>query len=291
MNISPASVSCLIPRAYSDMRKGVRGVPAAQWGYSPEVSGANQEAADCKMPMGWTSENVAGDFNISREKMDAFAARSHQRAAAAQASGRFDAEIFPITVPVSLDGGKGGEKTYATVSKDDGIRANSTPEGLAKIKPAFPQWAPAQTTGGNASQLTDGAAGILLMRRSMAQKLGKPILAKYVATAVSGLAPRIMGIGPSLAIPRVLELTGITKEQVEIFEINEAFASMAVYCEEKLEIDPEKLNVNGGACALGHPLGAVSLPFLWQPLSIELRASIPILSLLFRPALALWSLL
>jgi acetyl-CoA acyltransferase 1 len=228
-----------------------------KWDFSTEVKGAHQEADDCKMPMGWTSENVAGDFGISREKMDAFAARSHERAANAQSSGRFDAEILPITVP---DGTSDNEqRNYKTVSADDGIRVGSTPEGLGKIKPAFPQWAPAQTTGGNASQLTDGAAGVILMRRSMANKLGKKIIAKYVATSVSGLAPRIMGIGPSLAIPRVLELTGIDQSQVELFEINEAFASMAVYCEEKLGINPEILNVNGGAIALGHPLGAVSL--------------------------------
>lgn len=219
--------------------------------FSAEVTGASQEAADCKMPMGWTSENVAADFNISREKMDAFAARSHQRASSAQASGRFDAEILPITVP-------DGQNGYKTVSADDGIRHGSTTESLGKIKSAFPQWPPSQTTGGNASQLTDGAAGVLLMRRSMANKLGKKVIAKYVACSVSGLPPRIMGIGPSYAIPRVLELTGITPEQVDIYEINEAFASMAVYCEEKLQIDPAKLNVNGGACALGHPLGAVS---------------------------------
>jgi len=224
------------------------------WDFSPEVKGAHPEANDCAMPMGWTSENVAADFKIPREKMDAFAARSHQRAAAAQASGRFDAEILPITVPEVRD----GQRSYKTVSADDGIRGNSTAEGLAKIKPAFPQWAPSQTTGGNASQLTDGAAGVLLMRRSLANKLGKKIIAKYVATSVSGLAPRIMGIGPSLAIPKVLEVTGINQSQVDLFEINEAFSSMAVYCQEKLNIDSDKLNVNGGACALGHPLGAVS---------------------------------
>lgn len=220
--------------------------------FSDEVKGANQEADDCRMPMGWTSENVAGDFNISREKMDAFAARSHSRAAAARESGRFDAEIFPITVPTIQD----GQKSYKTVSADDGIRVGSTPESLSKIKSAFPQWQPANTTGGNASQLTDGGAGVLMMRRSLAHKLGKKVIAKYIATAVSGLPPRIMGIGPSLAVPKVLELTGITPEQVDLYEINEAFASMAVYCQEKLNIDSDKLNVNGGAIALGHPLGS-----------------------------------
>lgn len=225
--------------------------------FSPEVEGANQQAADCKMPMGWTSENVAGDFNISRQRMDEFAARSHSRASAAQKSGKFDAEILPITVPV----GSGETASYATISQDDGIRENSTADGLGKIKSAFPQWPPAQTTGGNASQLTDGAAGVVLMRRSLARKLGKRVLAKYVATAVSGLAPRIMGIGPTYAIPRLLENTGLTMQDIDVIEINEAFASMGVYCEEKLELDASKFNVNGGAIALGHPLGAVRAIF------------------------------
>lgn len=228
---------------------------AAPTSFSPEVEGASQQAADCKMPMGWTSENVAGDFNISRERMDTFAARSQQRAAAAQKSGKFDAEILPITVPVT----SGGERSYATISQDDGIRDNSTPEALGKVKPAFPQWPPAQTTGGNASQLTDGAAGVLLMRRSLARKLGKRALAKYVATAVSGLAPRVMGIGPTYAIPRLLEKTGLSLQDVDVVEINEAFASMGVYCEDKLGLNSNNFNVNGGAIALGHPLGAVNV--------------------------------
>jgi acetyl-CoA acyltransferase 1 len=237
--------------------------PPETWDFSAEVKGANQEADDCKMPMGWTSENVAGDFKISREKMDAFAARSQQRAAAAQSSGRFDAEIFPITVP----DGQGG---YKTVRADDGIRAGTTAEALGKIRPAFPDWAPSHTTGGNASQITDGAAGLVLMRRSLANKLGKKVVAKYVATSVSGLPPRIMGIGPALAIPKVLELTGIDHSQVDLYEINEAFSSMAVYCQEKLNIDSDKLNVNGGSTALGHPLGAVSEKKA-DPLSLSIR--------------------
>lgn len=228
-------------------------VDAAPTGFSPEVEDAIQSAKDCKMPMGWTSENVAGEFNISREKMDSFAARSHQRAHQAQSLGKFDAEIMPITTPVKLPD---GSTTYTTVSQDDGIRSTSTPEGLAKIKSAFPQWSPSQTTGGNASQITDGAAGVVLMRRSLARKLGKRILGKYVSTAVVGLPPRIMGIGPAIAIPKLLDQTGLKMEDVNLVEINEAFASMAVYCEEKLGLDPSKFNVNGGAIALGHPLGA-----------------------------------
>ncbi|KAE8215996.1 hypothetical protein CF327_g782 [Tilletia walkeri] len=223
--------------------------PKRDWSFSPEVGGASQEAADCAQPMGWTSENVAGDFNISREKMDAFAARSHQRAAAAQASGKLDAEILPIL-------GRDGTGAHRVFSQDDGIRANSNVAALGKIKAAFPQWSPSRTTGGNASQITDGAAAVLLMRRSLANKLGKKPIAKYVATVVSGLEPRIMGIGPALAIPRLLELTGVRADEVDLFEVNEAFASMGVYCQEKLAIPDDKFNVNGGSIALGHPLGA-----------------------------------
>jgi acetyl-CoA acetyltransferase len=131
--------------------------------------------------------------------MDEFAARSHQRAAAAQAAGVFDREIIPLTGIAK----EGEARVHKTVSADDGIRGSSTAESLAKIKPAFPQWAPANTTGGNASQITDGAAGVILMRRSMARKLNVRILGKYVSCAVSGLAPRIMGIGPTYAIPKV----------------------------------------------------------------------------------------
>ncbi|EJT52226.1 hypothetical protein A1Q1_06332 [Trichosporon asahii var. asahii CBS 2479] len=200
-------------------------------------------AKDCVMPMGWTSENVAGDFNISREKMDKWAAQSHNRAEAAQKSGVFEAEIVPIPTPNGV------------VSKDDGIRYGTTPEGLAKIKGAFKQWPPSQTTGGNASQITDGGAFVLLTTRRRAKELGLPILAKHVLNVTAGLAPRIMGIGPSVAIPKLLETAHLKPEDVDLYEINEAFSSMMVYCVEKLNLDPAKVNVNGGAVALGHPLG------------------------------------
>ncbi|ODQ55606.1 thiolase [Saitoella complicata NRRL Y-17804] len=212
----------------------------------------NPESKDCTMPMGWTSENVSRDFGVSREKMDAFAARSFQRAEAAQKAGRFDEEIAPVHTTI-IDP-KTGEKTRVVVDRDDGIRPGTTAEGLGKIRSAFPQYGP-NTTGGNASQVTDGAAAVLLMKRSTAEKLGQPILAKFVGATVAALAPRIMGIGPSLAIPKLMSIHNFTNADVDLFEINEAFASMAVYCEEKLGIDPEVLNVNGGAIALGHPLG------------------------------------
>ncbi|KAG8717714.1 hypothetical protein FRC08_006855 [Ceratobasidium sp. 394] len=209
---------------------------------------AHVTAKDCVQPMGWTSENVAQDFNISREDMDAFAALSHQRASTAQRTGRFT-EIVPVE-GFSNDPTT-NTRTRITVTQDDGIRHDTSPAALAKIRSAFPQWGGGKTTGGNASQITDGAAAVLMMTRRKAEELGLPVLAKYVTTAVAGLAPRIMGIGPTYAIPMVLEQTGLNTNDVDLFEINEAFASMYVYCVRKLGLDIEKVNANGGAIALG----------------------------------------
>lgn len=168
------------------------------------------------MPMGWTSENVASDFNISREEMDALAALSFQRAEHAQKAGYFDKEIVPINATVK---DASGETSTKLITKDDGIRYGTTKEALGKVRPAFPQWGKAQTTGGNASQITDGAAAVLLMKRSKAEALGLKVIAKHVTTATIGLAPRIMGIGPSIAIPTVLSQVGITKDDVDLFEV------------------------------------------------------------------------
>jgi len=179
--------------------------------------------------------------------------RSFERAGRAQQSGFFT-EIVPTEAYKSDP--KTGKRTKIILTKDDGIRHGTTKETLGKIKSAFPQWGEGKTTGGNASQITDGAAAVLLMTRRKAEELGLRILAKHVTTAVAGLAPRIMGIGPSIAIPMVLEQAGITKDDVDLFEINEAFASMYVYCVRTLGLDINKVNVNGGAIALGHPLGA-----------------------------------
>ncbi|KZT02416.1 thiolase [Laetiporus sulphureus 93-53] len=215
---------------------------------------AHQVACDCSMPMGRTSENVAGDFNISREDMDDWSAKSFQRAERADKAGWFANEIVPFTAYEKPD--ETGKRATKVVAKDDGIRYGTTKEGLLRIRSAFPHWQPAQTTGGNASQITDGAAAVLLMTRRKAEELGLRILAKHITTAVAGVPPRVMGIGPTHAIPKALELAGITQEDVDLFEINEAFASMMVYSLRTLGLDPEKVNVNGGAIALGHPLGA-----------------------------------
>jgi len=221
--------------------------------FSEEIA-ACQAAKDCEMPMGWTSENVASDFDISREEMDELAALSFQRAEAAQKSGLFDQEIVPIDA-WTKESGDSSVRTKKLVSKDDGIRPGTTAQGLGKIRSAFPQWGKGHTTGGNASQVTDGAAAVLLMTRRKAEELGLKILAKHVTTSVAGLPPRIMGIGPTFAIPQVLQKAGISQDDVDLWEVNEAFASMYVYCVKKLALDIDKVNVKGGAIALGHPLG------------------------------------
>ena len=221
--------------------------------FHPDIIQA-QEAADCMQPMGQTSENVGKDFNISRQAQDTYAAESYQRAERAQKAGWFDDEIVPIKTVVKDP--KTGEAKEVTLTKDEGPRWGTTFESLSKIRPAFPQFGD-KSTGGNSSQVTDGAAAILMMKRSKAQELGQPILGKFCGATVTGLAPRIMGIGPSLAIPKLLKKFNLDLQtDIDVIEINEAFASMAVYCLNVLKIDPAKMNPRGGAIALGHPLGA-----------------------------------
>ena len=206
-----------------------------------EVSEAvhnHKEAADTLIPMGIllssndltnflgiTSENVAKKYNISRRAQDEFAASSYQKAEAAQKAGLFDAEIYPLTVKVTDP--KTGNETSVTVKKDDGVRPGTTVESLSKLKPAFSK--DGTTHAGNASQVSDGAAAVILARRSVAEKHGLPIIGKFVAGTVVGVPPAIMGIGPAVAIPKLLNKTGLTIDDIDIFEINEAFASQALY--------------------------------------------------------------
>ena len=168
--------------------------------------------------MGWTSENVAAEFDVSRAEMDEFAALSFQRAERADKAGVFTNEIVPFTAFVNDP--DTGKRTTKIVTKDDGIRYGTTKDSLAKVRPAFPQWGKGQTTGGNASQITDGAAAVMLMRRSKAEELGVQILGKHATTAVAGLAPRVMGIGPYYAIPMALEMVGLTKDDVDLWEVS-----------------------------------------------------------------------
>ena len=215
---------------------------------------SHPDGKDCMQPMGQTSENVGRDFNITRQLQDQFAAESYARAERAQREGWFDDEIIPFKTNVKDP--KTGEVKEVTLTKDEGPRWGTTYEALSKIRPAFTQFGD-KSTGGNSSQVTDGAAAILMMKRSKAQELAQPILGKFVAATVAGVPPRIMGIGPSVAIPKLLSKLNLDiQKDVDLIEINEAFASMAVYCKDVLKIDPAKLNVRGGAIALGHPLGA-----------------------------------
>jgi acetyl-CoA acyltransferase 1 len=211
----------------------------------------HMQAANCKVPMGVLSEQMAKDRNIPRTEQDKFAAHSYQKALKAQEAGLFDEEIAPLTVKYTDP--KTDEEKTVTVSKDDGVRPGITAESLGKIRPAFAK--DGSIHAGNASQVSDGAAAVLMMKRSTAQKLNQPIIGRFVAASVVGVPPLLMGIGPWKAIPLALEKAGISKSDVDIYEINEAFASQAVWCVKELGLDMDRVNPKGGAIAFGHPLG------------------------------------
>ncbi|KVH90998.1 3-ketoacyl-CoA thiolase 2, peroxisomal [Cynara cardunculus var. scolymus] len=210
------------------------------------------QAQDCLLPMGITSENVAHRFSITRKEQDQAAVESHRKAAAATAAGKFKDEIIPI--PTKIVDPKTGDEKPVTISVDDGIRPGTSLADLAKLKPVFKK--DGSTTAGTSSQVSDGAGGVLLMKRSLALQKGLPILGVFRTFAAVGVPPSIMGIGPAVAIPAAVKAAGLQVEDIDLFEINEAFASQFLYCQKKLEIDPQKINVNGGAMAIGHPLGA-----------------------------------
>lgn len=214
-----------------------------------ERSLASEDARNSLLPMGETSERVSERFGVSRHDQDAFAAESHRRAHHAQSHGWFKSEIEPVPIP-----SENGDNSGTMCSEDDGIRANASVEGLSKLRPVFRD--NGSTTAGNASQVSDGAAAVLLMTRQRAMELGVPILGKFVQFAVVGVPPDVMGIGPAYAIPHVLAKANFAKDAVDVYEINEAFASQAVYCMRQLKLDPAKVNPVGGAIAFGHPLGA-----------------------------------
>lgn len=233
---------------------GSRAIPTVLW---PELrESPSKDAQACIMPMGITSENVAERYGINRQDQDVFSANSHKKAAAAQENGHFDSEIIPVTTK-SLPADKpDGPMEEVTISKDDGVRPTVSVEKLGTLKPAFSPTG--SSTAGNSSQVSDGAAATLLMRRSTATELGlaSNIIGKWVSTQVAGCAPDEMGVGPAVAIPKLLAHTGVETSEVGIWEINEAFASQALYSVRKLGIDEDKVNPKGGSIALGHPLGA-----------------------------------
>lgn len=213
--------------------------PTAQPASMSEAVMEFQEAADCLIPMGITSENVAAQYKISREEQDAFAAESFIRAAKAQKAGKFKSEIVPVKTKITDP--KTEKEFDIVVDSDDGIREGVTQESLAKLKPAFSKTG--TTHAGNASQVSDGAAAVLLARRSVAKRLGLPILGKFITASVVGVPPKIMGVGPAYAIPAALKKAGLKKEDVDFFEINEAFASQAVMSVKTIGIPFEKVNI------------------------------------------------
>ena len=210
---------------------------------------AMQDRPEIFTPMGVTSENVAEAFGVTREDQDSFALSSHTKASAAIESGRFSDEIHPISARIYLN----GEWVDKLVDTDEGPRADTNLQALGRLRAVFKKGG--TTTAGNSSQVSDGASATLLMSQEKAEALGVEVLGALKSYAVKGVAPEIMGIGPAVAIPEAVAKAGLTLDDIDLFEINEAFASQAVYCVRKLGIDSSKVNVNGGAIALGHPLG------------------------------------
>ena len=205
---------------------------------------------DAYLPMGNTAENVARQFKVSREEQDAFALRSHQKAVAAWAEGRFPAEVVPVATRVFED----GVWRDITVDRDEGPRADTTAEKLAALKPVFDPTG--SVTAGNSSPINDGAAAVVLMAADKAKANGRKIRGYFRAFAVAGVPPSIMGTGPVPAVRKLLAQTGLKVDDIDVYEVNEAFASQAVYCLRELKLPEDRVNVNGGAIALGHPLGA-----------------------------------
>ncbi len=207
------------------------------------------------LTMGLTAERVAKHYGVSRQDQDAFALSSHQKALAAQAAGKFDEELVPVKVTTAVPGKKAGKPVVSesTFAADEGPRADTSPEALAKLKPVF--HAQGTVTAGNASQTSDGAAAVVLMEAGAAKERGITPLARLVSFAVTGCLPEEMGIGPITAIPKALKMAGLKLEDIELIELNEAFAAQALAIIRTLGLDPERVNVNGGAIALGHPLG------------------------------------
>jgi acetyl-CoA acyltransferase len=228
-------------------------VPTAGWKTSPAYSIASEEP-DFYLSMGLTAEAVAKEYNVSREDQDLFSYNSHVKAGNAIKSGYFKSGILPITVQeVYLDAkGKKQQRNYI-VDTDEGVRADTTPEGLSKLKPAFAMGG--TVTAGNSSQTSDGAAFVIVMSERMINALGLKPIARLVNCASAGVHPRIMGIGPVEAIPKVLRQAGMTVADIDLVELNEAFASQSLAVIRQLGLNPDIVNINGGAIALGHPLG------------------------------------
>nr|WP_106780677.1 acetyl-CoA C-acetyltransferase [Lysinibacillus timonensis] len=214
-----------------------------------------EEAPQYYMSMGHTAEEVANRYGVSREDQDAFALRSHELAIKAIKEGKFKEEIVPVEVIEHfVDENHKLQKNVYTFDTDEGVRPDTSLEGLAKLRPAF--HAKGSVTAGNSSQTSDGAAAVLVMDREEAEAQGLKPMAKFLGFAVGGVPPEVMGIGPIEAVPKALNIAGLTQDEIDLWELNEAFASQSIQVIRHLGIDMIKVNVNGGAIALGHPLGA-----------------------------------
>ncbi|WP_242923710.1 thiolase family protein [Pontibacter liquoris] len=228
-------------------------VPTAGWKTAPNYTIAKNNP-DWYLSMGLTAEAVAADYNVSREDQDAFAFRSHQKAINAIKNGYFKEQIVPITVEETYldENGKKKTRTYV-VDTDEGPRADTSLEALARLKPVFA--AGGTVTAGNSSQTSDGAAFVIVMSERMVKELNLEPIARLVAYGTGGVDPRIMGMGPIAAVPKALKQAGMTLNNIDLIEMNEAFAAQSIAVMRHLDFDPEKLNISGGAIALGHPLG------------------------------------
>jgi acetyl-CoA C-acetyltransferase len=228
----------------------------ANFEFHPKLDGSENSVYNVYIPMGMTAENVAEKCNVSREAQDEWAVTSQNRAVDAQESGHFDKEIVPVDTPAGKDKDKEGnevEVEAGTVTKDDGPRPGTTLEKLSQLKPAFKE--DGTVTAGNACPLNDGAAAVLVMSAERAEELGLKPRARIIASSVAAIRPEIMGLGPIPAVEKVLKQAGMSIEDIDIIELNEAFAAQVVPCREEWGIDAERLNPFGGAIALGHPFG------------------------------------
>jgi acetyl-CoA acyltransferase len=229
-------------------------IPMGGYKPTPDYALAKDGHEDYYWGMGLTAEAVANEFNISREDQDAFAFSSHEKALKAQADGKFKDQIVPITIEETFldDAGKKSVKSY-TVTQDEGPRKGTNIGALSKLRPVFA--ADGSVTAGNSSQMSDGAAFVLVMSEEMVKELNLEPIARMVNYAAAGVPPRIMGIGPVKAIPKALKQAGLSQNDIELIELNEAFASQSLAVIRELDLNPDMINVNGGAIALGHPLG------------------------------------
>ncbi|MCJ7661642.1 MAG: acetyl-CoA C-acyltransferase [Anaerolineales bacterium] len=213
--------------------------------------------------MGLTAENVAEKYGVSRADQDAFSIRSHQRANNAVQTGLFDPEVVPLNVEIVEPGSNGKPRTRSYVfNRDEGPRGDSSLEALARLRPAFKEGG--TVTAGNCSQMSDGAAGLVVMSRAKADTLGLKPMVRFISYAVGGVAPELMGMGPTAAVPKALKIAGMSLDDIELIELNEAFAAQGLAVMRELGMDEEKVNVNGGAIALGHPLGCTGAKLTTQ---------------------------